>query len=179
MTGKTARQLLTRIAWPAILVGTIGLALLAVLAGRGAASAASQPIAFSHRVHVENAVQCLYCHSNPMRSDVAGMPSVQLCVGCHSTIATERPQVQALLGYWERGQPIPWQPVVEMPDFVFFSHQPHLGAGVSCETCHGDVGRLNAASRVIEMDMGWCLRCHLDQSEETVGRLTDCLTCHF
>jgi hypothetical protein len=178
MKGVKPRQLLRRIAWPVLLVGALGLVLSAVVVARGPASASSQPIDFSHRVHAENAVLCLYCHSSPLRSDVAGIPSVQLCVGCHRTIASEQPQVQALLSYWDRGLPIPWEPVVQMPDFVFFSHQPHLGSGVSCETCHGDVGGMNAARRAIEMDMGWCLRCHLDQSEETVGRLTDCLTCH-
>jgi hypothetical protein len=28
------------------------------------------------------------------------------------------------------------------------------------------------------MDMGWCLDCHVNQPEEKVARLADCLACH-
>jgi hypothetical protein len=28
------------------------------------------------------------------------------------------------------------------------------------------------------MDMGWCLRCHLEQPQEKVARLADCIACH-
>jgi hypothetical protein len=81
-------------------------------------------------------------------------------------------------GYWERGEPIPWVRVNAQPDFVFFSHQPHLGAGLNCETCHGDVGSMTVARPAVKMDMGWCLDCHLKQPEAKVARLADCLTCH-
>ena len=149
-----------------------------LLTQRAALAAPEQPIEFSHNLHNEAGVQCLFCHSNPMRSDVAGIPSVERCVGCHGVIATYRSEVQVLLGYWERQEPIPWQRVTEMPDHVFFSHQPHLLSGVSCETCHGDVGQMAAVRPVRRMDMGWCLNCHLEQPEEKVARLADCLACH-
>ncbi len=149
-----------------------------LLTQRAALAAPGQPIAFSHILHDEAGVQCLFCHTSPMRSDVAGIPSVERCVGCHGVIATDRSEVQKVLGYWERQEPIPWQRVTEMPDHVFFSHQPHLLSGVSCETCHGDVGQMTVARPIRRMDMGWCLNCHLDQPEEKVARLADCLACH-
>jgi hypothetical protein len=65
-----------------------------------------------------------------------------------------------------------------MPDHVYFSHQPHLLAGLNCETCHGDVGQMDGAHLTINMDMGWCLDCHLEQPEDQVARLADCLACH-
>ncbi len=65
-----------------------------------------------------------------------------------------------------------------MADFVFFSHQPHLGAGLNCEDCHGDLASMAGARLVEEMDMGWCLVCHLRQPEEKVARLADCAACH-
>ena len=99
-------------------------------------------------------------------------------MGCHAIIATEDKAVQALASYWERGQPIPWNRVNQQPDFVYFSHQPHLGAGINCETCHGDVGHMTVARPVVKMDMGWCLDCHLKQPEAKAARLTDCLACH-
>ena len=99
-------------------------------------------------------------------------------MGCHSVIATDSLLIQEVSGYWERGEPIPWVRVNTQPDFVYFSHQPHLGAGLNCETCHGDVGQMEVARPVVKMDMGWCLDCHLKQPEEKVARLADCLTCH-
>ena len=143
-----------------------------------ALAAPDQPIAYSHRIHVEAGVQCLFCHSNALRSDLAGIPSVQACMGCHTLIATDNAEVQLLAGYWERRQPIPWNRVNRQPDFVYFSHQAHLGAGINCETCHGDVGSMAVARPVLKMDMGWCLDCHLQQPQAEITRLADCLACH-
>jgi peptide methionine sulfoxide reductase MsrB len=158
-----------------IVIGAVG----GILLTRAQASAApEQPIAYSHRTHVEAGVQCLFCHTSALRSDVAGIPSVQKCMGCHTIIATDNEAVQALTSYWKRNQPIPWNRVNQQPDFVYFSHQAHLGAGINCETCHGDVGHMTVARPVVKMDMGWCLNCHLKQPEEKVTRLADCLTCH-
>jgi hypothetical protein len=141
-------------------------------------AAPEQPIDYSHSTHVEAGVQCLYCHASAMRSDIAGIPSVQKCMGCHSIIATDSPAVQELTAYWERGEPLPWKRVDQQADFVYFSHQPHLGAGINCETCHGDVGSMDTTRPVVKMDMGWCLDCHLEQPEEKVARLADCIACH-
>jgi len=173
------RRVFIRLALPLALVGIAVLVVAAILLShRSAQAAPAQPIAFSHGTHAEAGIECLFCHPNAMRSDVAGMPSVQRCVGCHQTIATTRKRIQTVMGYWERGEAIPWQPINEMADFVFFSHQPHLLAGVNCETCHGDVGKMTAARPVINMDMGWCLNCHLNQPQTEVARLTDCMACH-
>jgi hypothetical protein len=141
-------------------------------------AAPEQPIAFRHDLHNQAGVQCLYCHSGAMRSDIAGIPSVQKCMGCHTYVAADREVIQQLAGYWERREPIPWNRVNEQPDFVLFSHQPHILGGMNCETCHGDVGSMTVAHPVVRMDMGWCLDCHLDQPEEKVARLADCVICH-
>jgi len=141
-------------------------------------AAPEQPIAYSHKTHVEAGVECIFCHSSPLRSDIAGIPSVQRCMGCHNIIATDNAEVQTLTDYWDRGEPIPWARVNIQPDFIHFSHQPHLGAGLNCETCHGAVGQMTVTRPVVKMDMGWCLDCHLKQPEEKVARLADCLACH-
>ncbi len=156
----------------AVVLGGVVLTRAQVLA------APDQPIAYSHQTHVEAGVQCLFCHTSPLRSDVAGIPSVQKCMGCHTIIATDNEAVQALTSYRKRGEPIPWNRVNQQPDFVYFSHQAHLGAGINCETCHGDVGHMVVARPVVRMDMGWCLNCHLKQPEEKLTRQADCLTCH-
>ncbi|MBI4771107.1 MAG: cytochrome c3 family protein, partial [Chloroflexi bacterium] len=140
-----------------IVAGVVGAALLTraqVLA------APEQPVPYSHRTHVEAGVQCLFCHANALRSEAAGIPPAQKCMGCHAVIAAGGPAIQLVAGYWERGEPIPWKRVNRQPAFVYFSHQPHLGAGLNCETCHGDVGQMDVAHPVVKMDMGWCLDCH-------------------
>ncbi len=143
-----------------------------------AQAAPRQPVAYSHRVHVEAGLQCLFCHSSAMRSDIAGIPSMQKCMGCHTTIATDNSTVQILAGYWERGEPILWVRVTRQPEFVYFSHQAHLSAGENCETCHGNIGQMTVTRSLVKMDMGWCLDCHMKQDEIKVAHLADCLTCH-
>jgi hypothetical protein len=149
-----------------------------ILSQRAVYAAPDQPIDFSHKKHDESGVQCLFCHPNVTRSDLAGIPSVERCVGCHRVIATESEEIQKVLGYWERQEPIPWEQVVEMADHVFFSHSPHYNGGVSCETCHGAVGAMEVTHAAKNMDMGWCLECHLDQPKENIVWLSDCLLCH-
>ncbi|MGD2155395.1 MAG: cytochrome c3 family protein [Anaerolineales bacterium] len=169
---------MTRKVFLVIAVILILFAAWAVITRMRVYAAPEQPLKYSHRVHVEAGIQCLYCHPNALRSTVAGVPSVQKCMGCHEVIATDNPVVVELTGYWERGEPVPWKRVNLQPDFVYFSHQPHMGAGMSCESCHGAVGQMDAVQPVYKMDMGWCLDCHLEQPEEKVARLADCLICH-
>ncbi|MGH7409084.1 MAG: cytochrome c3 family protein, partial [Candidatus Methylomirabilales bacterium] len=52
------------------------------VAASGRQAGPEQPIAFSHKVHAgDNKIPCLYCHANARRSTVAGIPSVQRCMG--------------------------------------------------------------------------------------------------
>jgi hypothetical protein len=149
-----------------------------VLTSAQAHAAPAQPIAFSHQIHTSAGVQCLYCHSGAQDSALAGIPSVQKCMGCHSVIDSDKDSIKAVADYFMKNQPIPWVAVNQEPDFVYFSHQPHISAGLNCETCHGNVGQMSADQPVVSMDMGWCLNCHLKQPEAQVGRLADCLACH-
>lgn len=166
----------------AILAGIVVFFLLilaAIFISRAAALAApAQPIDFSHEKHSQAGLECVFCHSQALRSDIAGIPSVEFCIGCHTTIASETEQIQILQGYWDRQEPIPWVAVNDLPDHTYFSHQVHLSARVSCETCHGPVASMARLKPLNTMDMGWCLTCHLDQPEEKVARLADCLACH-
>ncbi len=165
------------------LIGILILVVVGVIAGifftRAQVFAApEQPIAYSHKVHVEAGIQCLFCHTSALKTPLAGIPSMQKCMGCHDVIETDNPQIQQVASYYESGEPIPWVRVNLQPDFVYFNHQPHLGAGLNCETCHGDVGQMVVTRQTVKMDMGWCLDCHINQPDEKVGRLADCLACH-
>lgn len=133
-----------------------------------------QPIAFSHKVHTgDNRIACQYCHLYTTRSTVAGVPAVQICMGCHEVISKDQPEVRKLRGYWDRESPIAWVKVYDLPDFVYFSHKPHVRKGISCETCHGAVASMDRVRKVVSLDMGWCVSCHQAKQASV-----DCLVCH-
>lgn len=138
--------------------------------------APDQPIAFSHRIHVGKVgLKCEFCHEYTDKSTYAGIPSVQKCMSCHAKVATDRPEVQKLTGYWERQEPMEWNRVhrIRIRDNVFFSHKRHIKAELDCADCHGEVQYMDKLRRVSSLEMGWCVSCH-----EKKGASTDCLTCH-
>src|SRR5512147_2355297 len=99
-----------------LLVIAIGIAAGILFTRLQVLAAPEQPIAFTHRAHNQAGVQCLFCHTSALRSSVAGIPSVQKCVGCHTVIATNSPAVQEVARYWKREEPIPWVRVNTQPD---------------------------------------------------------------
>jgi c(7)-type cytochrome triheme protein len=140
-------------------------------------AAQQQPIAFNHEIMVQLGITCEFCHTEARRSEAAGMPSVQKCMGCHQYIATNTPAIGILTGYWQRKEPIPWVRVNVLPRFVYFSHEVHVTvAGLACEKCHGDVGHMQVDVPVVTMDMGWCLSCH--EKQPNAPQLKDCVVCH-
>jgi hypothetical protein len=153
----------------------IGLTVLYIFTMR-ARAAPEQPIAFNHQIMVGFGIDCLYCHTDAIRSPAAGIPSMEKCMGCHSIIDTQNAEIQKVAGYWERQEPIPWGRVNHLPRFVYFSHQVHVAAGFNCERCHGDVAHMTVAEPAVHMTMGWCLDCHEQQPEATA--LRDCILCH-
>lgn len=169
---------------------TTGLALvtivLALSVGLGARSTGpQQPIEnFSHRIHVTvNQIECLHCHAGTDRSQLAGVPAVSVCVGCHQYVGTvrEKPGVKQLFEYWDKQQPIPWVRVYYLPQFAQFKHNPHIRAGVTCQTCHGPVEQMDVVALNQPLQMNWCINCH----RNTEGRAKvasapiDCTTCHY
>lgn len=134
-----------------------------------------QPIAFSHRQHVTGVgMDCQLCHAYARRGPVAGIPSVARCTGCHDVVLPTRPEIEKVLSYKERDEPIPWVRIHDLPDYVRFTHKRHVRAGLGCDTCHGDVGEMDVVEQVSPLSMGWCLSCH-QQRQVSV----DCLICHY
>lgn len=146
-------------------------------AGATAVGAPDETIPFSHKAHLVRDVTCLFCHSSAARGPSADVPALELCAGCHRWISTQTPATQAVLDAFDGGRIVSWPRVYDLPDFVFFSHQPHVAvAGVDCATCHGDVASMTLAKRVVRHTMGFCLSCHKQQADEQ--RLIDCQICH-
>jgi len=100
-----------------------------------------QPIAFPHYTHVTvNGMECEYCHQAARKSIHGGVPQTSTCMNCHTYVGKDKPAVQKVVEYWEKGEPIPWKKVHDIPDFVHFSHKRHVKAGVDCTECHGQMG---------------------------------------
>lgn len=149
-----------------------------------------QPIPFSHAHHAgEFEIECLYCHSGTDRSRMAGVPSVELCMGCHSAFSKDYDELEGiriLKQHWEEKRPIEWKQIYRLPEHAKFRHNRHVKAGVECQTCHGPVEEMDklyldsdtAAGPTLlptkKLEMGWCINCHREN-----GVSQDCLTCHY
>ena len=47
-----------------------------------------QPIHYSHRIHAGvSQIECKYCHSSARESKHSGIPSLNVCMNCHKSIA--------------------------------------------------------------------------------------------
>ncbi len=82
-------------------------------------------------------------------------------------------------------QPIRWVKVHNLPDFVTFSHERHVNAGVDCQRCHGEVASMRKVEQAKSLSMGWCVNCHRDVNNDKISGLsevnasTDCGACHY
>ncbi len=120
-----------------------------------------QPVEFDHRHHVNDVgIDCRYCHSTVEDSPRAGIPSTQVCMGCHGQIWNKSPLLSPIREAFFSDRPIAWRRVHKVPDFVYFNHSIHVKKGVGCETCHGRVDQMAAIQQVQPLSMGWCLDCH-------------------
>ena len=127
----------------------------------------AQPVFFSHRRHAGvYEIECLYCHANTDRSPAAGAPSVSLCLGCHRVVKAQSSEIQKLRGYMERSEPIPWERIYRVADFVQFNHARHVRAEVECQECHGDVEEYDVLWQWSPLTMGWCLGCHKERPDD-------------
>lgn len=150
----------------------------------------AQPIAYSHKLHAGDLnIPCQYCHFNADKSRHAGVPPMSTCLTCHAAdkgaVGKTKPGVQQLLaltveadggygsdddsdnkdpGVLKTGGMIHWNRVHQLPDHVYFSHEWHVKAGVSCQTCHGKVEEMVVVKQVEDLTMGWCVRCHRDDN---------------
>jgi hypothetical protein len=66
-----------------------------------------QPIPFSHKHHAyELGIDCRFCHTSVETGAVAGLPTTEVCMTCHSQIWTNSPLLEPLRKSWESGTPI-------------------------------------------------------------------------
>ena len=187
--------------WPATLVGAFTILLAVVLIGfrqapegdataqtadaEGDAQSQSQPIQFPHDTHAgQFTIPCQYCHFSAERSVDAGIPPMATCMGCHQEgiVGGRTDEAQAEIAkvreYYASGTPIPWKRIYKVRDHVKFPHMRHIAAGVTCQTCHGQVQEMGVleemAPEAEDLRMGWCVSCHIER-----GASRDCTVCHY
>lgn len=155
-----------------------------------------QPIPFSHKKHAGDLkMDCKYCHVGVDKSAAASVPALNVCMNCHQAVKTDSPHIQRLTEHYQQGKPVQWERIHELPDFVRFSHQPHVLAGLDCVTCHGDVKTMDVVYQAEPLTMGWCMQCHRGETTPSKvlashKKFTDergrhhvapirCSTCHY
>ena len=145
-----------------------------------------QPIHYSHKIHAgDNQIDCNFCHSSARKSQVAGIPSLNVCMSCHKNISevaeeTATPEfskefydgeiakLYQAVGwnpeqqeYTGKTEPVKWIRIHNLPDFVYFNHSQHVTvAGIACQTCHGQIEEMDEVSQFAPLTMGWCISCH-------------------
>jgi len=126
-----------------------------------------QPIPFSHKLHAgELGMDCRYCHTTVEHSAHASIPPTQTCMNCHTQIRPESALLEPLWESYERGMPVEWIKVHDLPDYVYFNHSAHVNAGVSCVECHGRIDRMEVVYQQEPLSMSWCLECHRDPAPQ-------------
>jgi hypothetical protein len=139
----------------------LGLALARSDYSTGAGVIYPQPVQFSHEHHVSGlGIDCRYCHTSVEQSNVAGMPSTHTCMSCHSQIWNDSPKLEPVRQSYLSGEPLVWNRVHDVPDFVYFNHSIHVNKGVGCTECHGQVDEMALMWQAEPMTMEWCLECH-------------------
>jgi menaquinone reductase, multiheme cytochrome c subunit len=120
-----------------------------------------QPVPYSHKLHAgELGMDCYYCHYTADKSGYAAIPPTQVCMNCHVRVKPTSPRLSKVRESYETGEPVPWVRIHKLADFVFFNHQAHVTAGVSCVSCHGRIDQMVEVKQMKPLNMAWCLDCH-------------------
>src|SRR5207244_13082155 len=143
-----------------------GLILLAIVLARSSYVTrqhifVEQPLQFSHMHHVtDDGIDCRYCHTSVETSSFAGIQPTKTCMNCHTQIWAQSPALQPVRDSFQSGQPIQWNRVNQLPDFVYFDHSIHVQQGIGCSTCHGQVEQMPLSWKAQSLQMSWCVDCH-------------------
>ena len=167
---------------PGFLTLAAAAAMLSAYAGASSTQGNSpvQPVKFPHPMHVQTLkMNCVYCHFSATKSPDPGLPAMGTCMGCHTVVGTAKPGVQALTAFYNKKEPVPWIRIHKLPEYVHFPHMRHVNAGVTCQTCHGNVQNMAQVSQQNTLNMGWCVNCHVGRSNPPFKARYDCATCHY
>jgi hypothetical protein len=138
------------------------------------------PLIFSHAKHARLGVACAACHPDAASSRSAVdnlLPMERECRACHPIDRNEPERVvqgapparcAACHPGFVAGQPV--QRVYLEPALLKFDHAAH--AKTPCAQCHGDLSKVDLATRKHLPTMQSCLACHKDGAD--ARRCADC-----
>ncbi|NIM59970.1 MAG: hypothetical protein GTO16_13680 [Candidatus Aminicenantes bacterium] len=134
-----------------------------------------QPIAFNHKIHAENDLECLDCHPYYKEHASSGKPTLETCLSCHEEPLGESKEEGKLIEYIKSGEEIDWERLYRVPEDVYFSHRMHVIIGkIECNICHGDIGESSRPpSKPLKITMNKCMKCHEEKEADN-----DCIACH-
>lgn len=134
-----------------------------------------QPIAFNHKIHAENGLECLDCHPYFKEHASSGKPALETCLSCHEEPLGESKAEKKLIEFLQSGREIGWQRLYRVPEDVYFSHMRHVVLGeIECSTCHGAIGKSSRPpSKPLKITMKRCMKCHEGKDVDN-----DCIACH-
>jgi hypothetical protein len=163
---------------PGLLLLVIGAVVLSAYSGASSSQGNQpvQPINFPHPKHAGAVkdgglgMNCLYCHNTANKSFDVGMPAVGTCMGCHTIVAAAKPEIKKLAKYYADKRPVPWVRIHKVPEYVHFPHVRHVNAGVTCQTCHGQVQKMAQVYQYASLNMGWCINCHVNGYDPKEGQ---------
>jgi len=167
---------------PGLLLLVIGAVVLSAYSGASSSQGnqPNQPINFPHPKHAGAVkdgglgMNCLYCHNTANKSFDVGMPAVGTCMGCHTiiggTTAQAKTEISKLRKYAADKRPVPWVRIHKVPEYVHFPHVRHVNAGVTCQSCHGQVQKMAQVYQYSSLNMGWCINCHVNGYDPKEGQ---------
>jgi hypothetical protein len=141
------------------------------------------PLRFDHALHLEAGADCATCHDSTRKSESTrdrNLPGHEECESCHDIAAAqkgEKTDPPSSCGTCHPGFDVTVrkEPAkLELPPAnLHFSHKLHLDRKVECNACHGDLTKVNLATRQQLPKMANCFECH-------DGRVVtnDCKACH-
>ncbi|QDU53996.1 cytochrome c3 family protein [Aeoliella mucimassa] len=133
-----------------------------------------QPVPFSHRVHAGDLkFDCRYCHNTVEDAAHAAIPPTSTCIKCHSgvdasgstkytAVFADSLKLAPVRQSFATGEPVEWERVHDLADYVYFNHAAHVNRGVGCVECHGRIDTMDQVWQDKSLSMGFCLDCHRD-----------------
>jgi predicted CXXCH cytochrome family protein len=165
----------------ALVMFTIGFGEMPVafaLFGFGARPPVLQPVAFNHKLHVEeNGLGCVDCHVYVTAQTFAGLPDLERCLECHEEDQSGSAEEEKIRQAAAKGEELPWNRIYTVPNHVYYSHRRHVVAGkLDCRQCHGAIAETTSPSPrpLNELSMRFCMDCH-EKNDVT----NDCIACHM
>jgi hypothetical protein len=68
--------------------------------------------------------------------------------------------LQPIRDSYRHNTPIVWNKVHNVPHYTYFNHSIHVGKGVGCYSCHGEIDKMPLVFQSKTLLMEWCVACH-------------------